>query len=212
MQRELKETSIIIVEDHSIFIEGLRSILLNAEGLKIAGTFTGGQPALAFLRSQRADVVLLDISLPDMSGIAVCQAIKKLDNSIKIIALTNHTEKSIIMEMLQNGADGYLLKNTSRKDLVTAINQVMSNQFLMNNELQKILFAAEKKSGNQPRLTQREQEVLKLVAEGITTASIAKQLFISPQTVETHRHNLMQKFEVSNSASLIRKAGECGLL
>lgn len=212
MPQPLTELSLIIVEDHSIFIEGLRSSLRNVEGLKVVASFTDGGTALEFLKGQRADLVLLDINLPDMSGTAVCGAIKKLDNSIKVIALTNHTEKSVIMEMLQQGADGYLLKNTCRKDLVTAIAQVMSSQFLMNNDLQKILFSANKKPGGPPRLTQREQEILQLVAGGGTTTAIARQLFISTQTVETHRHNLMQKFQVSNSASLIRKAGEYGLI
>lgn len=212
MRQQLKHVSVIIVEDHSIFIEGLCSILQDADGIKVLETFTRGEAALEFLKSQRADIVLLDISLPEMSGIKVCSAIKELDQSIKIIALTNHTEKSVIVEMLQNGVDGYLLKNTSRKDLVAAILQVHENRFLMNNELQKILFSPETKVKDIPRLTQREQEVLKLVSEGATTAAIAKQLFISPQTVETHRHNLMQKFRVSNSASLIKKAGEYGML
>lgn len=212
MPQQLKHVSVIIVEDHSIFIEGLCSILQEVDGITVLETFTRGEAALDFLKSQHADIVLLDISLPEMSGIKVCSAIKDLDQSIKIIALTNHTEKSVIVEMLQNGADGYLLKNTSRKDLVAAIFQVHENRFLMNNELQKILFSPETKVKGIPRLTQREQEVLKLVSEGATTAAIAKQLFISPQTVETHRHNLMQKFRVSNSASLIKKAGEYGML
>nr|WP_068888719.1 response regulator transcription factor [Pedobacter panaciterrae] len=212
MSQQLTEISVIIVEDHSIFIEGLCSILRNVEGVKITNTFTDAEPALEFLRLQRADVVFLDISLSGMSGIEACKAIKVIDNSIKIIALTNHTEKSVIMDMLQNGADAYLLKNTSRKDLITAIFQVLNNQFLMNSELQKILFSAEIKPKDIPRLTQREQEVLKLVSEGATTGTIARQLFISPQTVETHRHNLMQKFQVNNSALLIKKASEYGMV
>jgi len=212
MPQQLTDISIIIVEDHSIFIEGLCSILKTVKEVKVAGTFTNGESALEFLQTQQADVVFLDISLPEMSGIEVCKAIKTMDNSIKVIALTNHTEKSVIMEMLQNGADGYLLKNTSKKDLVATIFQVLSGQFLMNNELQKILFSVETKPKEIPRLTQREQEILKLVSEGATTAGIALQLFISPQTVETHRHNLMQKFHVSNAASLIKKAGEYGMI
>lgn len=212
MSQQLKEITVIIIEDHSIFIEGLCSILQNIDGLQVAGTFSEGKSAIAYLQSNPVNIVLLDISLPEMSGIEVCKAIKSLDKNIKIIALTNHTEKSVMMEMLQNGADGYLLKNTSKKDLVDAIFQVLNNQFLMDNELQRILFSPEKKSKAVPRLTQREKEVLKLVSEGATTASIAKQLFISPQTVETHRHNLMQKFQVNNSASLIKKAAEYGMM
>jgi len=203
---------IIIVEDHAIFIEGLCSILKQVDSIRVAGTFTEGKAALAFLQQEPVAIVFLDISLPEMSGIEVCKTIKALNKDIKVIALTNHMEKSVIMEMLQSGADGYLLKNTSRDDLVTAIFQVLNNQFLMNHELQQILFSQEKKPKSKPRLTQREQEILQLVSDGATTAAIAKQLFISPQTVETHRHNLMQKFEVGNSPSLIKKAIEYGML
>ncbi|HEX7757198.1 MAG TPA: response regulator transcription factor [Niabella sp.] len=204
--------SVIIVEDHSIIVEGLSSILNNAEELELAGTFLNAEDALEYLQANKTDVVLLDISLPEMSGIELCRVLKQQDKNIKIIALTNHTEKSVIQEMLQNGADGYLLKNTSKQDLVTAISQVMNNQFTMQSELQQILFSQTPKDKNIPRLTTREKEILSLVSQGATTSVIATQLFISPQTVETHRRNLMQKFEVNNSAALIRKATEKGLL
>jgi two-component system nitrate/nitrite response regulator NarL len=204
--------SVIIVEDHSIIVEGLSSILNNAEGLKLAGTFLNAEDALQFLQTHTVDIVLLDISLPEMSGIELCQLLKKQNKKIRIIALTNHTEKSVIEEMLQNGADGYLLKNTSKQDLIMAISQVMNNQFTMQAELQKILFSQTPKEKDIPRLTTREKEILHLVSRGTTTNSIAAELFISPQTVETHRRNLMQKFEVNNSAALIRKATEKGLL
>ncbi len=212
MQQPVKQIRVVIVEDHSIFIEGLCTILQHTEGVKVLATFTEGEGALEFLRSQPVEVVFLDISLPEMSGIAVCKAIKLLDKRIKVIALTNHTEKSVITEMLQNGADGYLQKNTSRSDLVEAMFQVLNGRFLMKSELQKILFSPETKTGDIPRLTQREREVLKLVSEGATTAAIAKTLFISPQTVETHRHHLMQKFQVGNSALLVKKAVEYGMV
>ncbi len=195
----------IIVEDHSIIVEGLSSILNNAEELELAGTFLNAEDALEYLQANKTDVVLLDISLPEMSGIELCRVLKQQDKNIKIIALTNHTEKSVIQEMLQNGADGYLLKNTSKQDLVTAISQVMNNQFTMQSELQQILFSQTPKDKNIPRLTTREKEILSLVSQGATTSVIATQLFISPQTVETHRRNLMQKFEVNNSAALLRK-------
>lgn len=212
MQQISSQIRIILVEDHAIFIEGLCSILQTVAGINICGTFTSGSTALTFLKENPVDVVFLDISLPEISGIEVCKSIKAIDENIKIIALTNHSEKSVIMEMLQNGSDGYLLKNTSKQDLINAIFQVLNNQFLMNSELQKILFSSEAKKTDIPRLTKRELEILRLVSEGGTTASIAKNLFISPQTVETHRHNVMQKLNVSNAASLIKKAGELGLL
>lgn len=206
MQQLISNVSMIIVEDHTIFTEGLQSILQQIDGIQIKGTFVDGESALVFLETHAVDIVFLDISLPAMSGIEVCKKIKSLYKATKIIALTNHTEKSIILNMLNSGADGYLLKNTSRNDLVTAIYQVMNGQFLMKSELQKLLFSTAAKTTDIPRLTRREQEVLQLVSDGATTAAIAEKLFISPQTVETHRHNLMQKFSVNNSASLIKKA------
>ncbi len=203
--------SVIIVEDHSIFVEGLNSIFERVEGLTVKGTFADGESALAFLKKEEVDVVFLDISLPEMSGLEVCKVIKAMNRNIKVIALTNHTEKSVIQEMLQNGANGYLLKNSSRQDLVAAIQEVINNRFVMPQELQSVLFSPGS-GGNIPRLTTREKEILLLVSNGHTTAAIAKQLFISPQTVETHRRNLMQKLEVNNSAAMIKKALEAGLL
>lgn len=210
--QELNYISLIIVEDHTIFIEGLQTILQKEEGIMVKGTFTDGESALDFLQTEPVDIVFLDISLPGISGIDVCKTIKSLYKNTKIIALTNHTEKSIILNMLNSGADGYLLKNTSRNDLVVAIHQVTNGQFMMKSELQKVLFSNTAPGTDVPRLTKREQEILQLVSDGSTTADIANKLFISTQTVETHRHNLMQKFKVNNSASLIKKAVSAGLL
>lgn len=207
-----KKRSVIIVEDHSIILEGLSSILNNTEDLYLAGTFFTAEDALKFLENRSVDIILLDISLPEMSGIAFCKMIKQQDPGVKIIALTNHTEKSVIQEMLQNGADGYLLKNTSKQDLINAINQVVANQFILQSELQKILFSPSETEKDVPRLTTREKEILQMVGLGATTNAIAEKLFISPQTVETHRRNIMQKLEVNNSAALIKKATEKGLL
>jgi len=212
MSSENANIALVIIEDHSIFIEGLCSVLQNVEGVDVVGTFTLGGPALEFMSANHVDVVFLDISLPEMSGMEVCQKIKAIDRSIKVIALSNHTEKSVITEIMQKGADGYLLKNTSRKDLINAIFQVREDQMSMNAEVQRILFSPTAPQADVPRLTKRETEILKLVSEGATTAGIAAQLFISPQTVETHRKNLMQKFKVNNSASLIRKAIENNII
>ena len=212
MSQENKNIAVVIVEDHSIFIEGLCAVLQNVEGVDVTGTFTRGEPAVEFIETHPVDIVFLDISLPEMSGMEVCQKIKAIDRNVKVIALSNHTEKSVITEILQKGADGYLLKNTSRKDLVNAIFQVRDNQMSMNAEVQSILFSPTPPRASVPRLTKRETEILKLVSEGATTTAIATKLFISPQTVETHRKNLMQKFKVNNSAALIRRAVENNII
>lgn len=204
--------SIIIVEDHSIIIEGLGTILKNTAGISLDGVFFKAEEALEFLKTNTVDLILLDISLPEMQGTEFCGIVKKQFEATKVIALSNHTEKNIVQGMLANGADGYLLKNIAKQDLVTAIFQVMNGQFVMQAELQKMLFAPAAEESDIPRLTTREKEILQLVSKGVTTGSIASQLFISRQTVETHRRNLMQKFEVNNSASLVRRATELGVL
>lgn len=204
--------SLIIVEDHSIIVEGLRSIVQNTQNLVLTGVFSNAEDALLFLTNHQADIILLDIGLPGISGIEFCKLIKASHKETKVIALTNHTEKSVIQSMLESGADGYLLKNTSKQDLVAAISQVMNNQFIMQSDLQKMLFAPVGDEKGIPRLTTREKEILLLVSQGATTTAIARQLFISTQTVDTHRRNIMQKFEANNSAVLIRKATELGIL
>ena len=204
--------SVIIVEDHSIIVEGLSSIINNADELELSGAFSTAEEAMEFLETNTADILLLDISLPAMSGIEMCRLVKQKNKKIKIIALTNHTERSVINDMLTNGADGYLLKNTSKNDLIESIFQVLDNKFILQSELQKVLFSNTQTSNILPRLTTREKEILLLVSNGATTAAIASQLYISSQTVETHRRNLMQKFEVNNSAALIKKAVEQGFL
>ncbi len=205
--------SVIIVEDHAIFIEGLQHVLQKMPQLQVLAGFTNGEAALQYLQQQPADMVFLDISLPGIQGPEVCRTIKQIDHHTRVIALTNHTEKSVILEMLQNGADGYLLKNTTQEELITAVQQVLNNEYRLPADIQQLLFApGSKNTSLMPRLTQREKEVLLLVSEGATTADIAGRLFISRQTVETHRHHLMQKFGVNNSAALIKKAVQYGLL
>jgi len=209
---EAFKLSVIIVEDHSIIVEGLSSIINNTDELELTGTFSTAEEAMKFLETNTVDIILLDISLPAMSGIEMCRLVKQKDKKTKIIALTNHTERSVINDMLTNGADGYLLKNTSKNDLIESIFQVLDNKFILQSELQKVLFSNTQTNNTLPRLTTREKEILVLVSNGATTSAIASQLYISSQTVETHRRNLMQKFEVNNSAALIKKAVEQGFL
>lgn len=204
--------SIIVVEDHSLIAEGLDAILKGTPGISLQRVFFNAEEALVFLEANKIDVILLDISLPGMKGTEFCSIVKKQYVNTKIIALSNHMEKDVVQGMLANGADGYLLKNIARQELITSIFQIMNGQFVMQAELKKILFVADEEESNIPRLTTREKVILQLVGEGLTTGNIAARLVVSRQTVETHRKNLMQKFEVNNAAALVRKATELGLL
>lgn len=160
--------------------------------------------------------MLLDINLPDYNGIDLCKTLCKENPKLLIIALTNFNETAFVKNIIRNGANGYLLKNTDRNELERAIKKVFNGeQYLQKSIQQKLL---NESIGNTtrktfiPKLTRREQEILNLIAEEFTTSEIAEKLFISVKTVETHRAHLIQKLEVRNTAGLVRIAIEKGLL
>ncbi|RPD42021.1 response regulator transcription factor [Chitinophaga barathri] len=210
---ENDKITLAIVDDHPVVIEGLQKLLENKEVIRIAGSFTSGNGFLGFLRSNRVDIVLLDITLPDANGLDLCKEIKQLSPSTCVLALSNHSERSIIMQMLQNGASGYLLKNASGEELMNCINEALSGQVTFSREVKEIIARPGVSELKQlPQLTRREKEILHLISDGKTTAGIAEELSLSPLTVETHRRNLLQKFEVKNVAALIKMAAQQGLL
>ncbi|MDJ1469657.1 response regulator transcription factor [Xanthocytophaga flava] len=205
--------SVIIVDDHPIVVEGLRSLLQHKPEITILNSFINGKDVLPYLSEHPADVVLLDINLPDISGIELCRQIKQTYPQTKVLALSNHSEHSMIAQMLQSGASGYLLKNAPADELLKAIEEVTVKTVFLSSEVQKVLLDAYSNTQDTiPVLTRRELEILKWLADGHTTNAIADKLFISPLTVETHRRNLMQKFEVNNVAALIKKAVDCKIL
>ena len=205
-----KTINLLLIDDHPMVLEGLRALLAASEDVSIKGAFTNGADALSFLENNTIDVILLDINLPGMNGYELCKLIKKKYPAIKIIALSTHTERSGITRMIQNGASGYLSKSADSKQLLAAIQAVYTNNIFLGDEIQMEL--ASPGSTSLPKLTRREKEVLTLIAEGKTTAQMADELFLSHLTVETHRRNIMTKFEVSNSAALIKLALENGLI
>jgi DNA-binding NarL/FixJ family response regulator len=205
--------TLAIVDDHPIVIEGLLKLLDNKEHLKVAGYFTTGAGIIEFMKTHTLDIVLLDISLPDMNGMDLCKEIKILSPGTRVLILSNHSERSIIMQALQNGASGYLLKNASSAELTASIQEALSGQITFSKEVKEIIA---RPSANElkgiPQLTKREKEILHMISEGVTTAGIAEQLSLSPLTIETHRRNLLQKFEVKNVAALIKIAVQQGLI
>lgn len=207
------KTALAIVDDHLIVQEGLQKLLVNAGNITIIGCFTTGADFINFLKKHPVNIVLLDISLPDINGIDLCKEIKKLSPATCVLALSNHSERSMILQMLQNGASGYLLKNISGEELISCIDEAMNGQVTFSHAVKEIM---SRPSVNElkdiPRLTKREKEILQLIADGLTTADIAGTLHLSPLTVETHRKSLLQKFEVKNVAALIRAAIEQRLI
>jgi len=198
-----------VVDDHPIVIQGIVSLINNLENMHVVGSFQSGSALISFLNNHEIDIILLDIMLPDGNGIELCAQVKKLSPKTVVIAISNHTERSIIMQILQNGASGYILKNASVEELKNGIETALRGELAFSREVIEIIA---KPSVNdlkgRPKFTKREKQILQLIAQGKTTAGIADELFLSPLTVETHRRNMMQKLDVKNSIELINIATE----
>ncbi|MDW9383000.1 response regulator transcription factor [Chryseobacterium sp. JV558] len=203
---ENEKINIIIVDDHPIVIEGLRMMLNSQPFFNIAGSFTSGAETISFIQSEIVDIILLDITLPDANGTELCREIKKISPNTSVIMFSNRSERSIIMQSIQNGASGYLLKNTSIDELVICIKGALSGDIVFCNETKQIISRPSQHDLPIPRLTKREKQILQMVAQGKTSNIIAEELFLSPLTVDTHRKNLLQKFQAKNSTELINLA------
>jgi len=209
-------TRIAITDDHEMVLKGIETMLLDTEEINVVGTYKDANDTLKNIIKDAPDVLLLDINLPDINGIDLCKQLLKNNPDLKIIALTNFDETSFVKRILTNGAQGYLLKNTDKNELLEAIKTVFSGEQYLQRDIQKkLLFQAVGKTTNSTlliKLTRREKEVLQAISEELTTKEISEKLFISPKTVETHRMNLMSKLGAKNSVGIIKIAIEKQLL
>ena len=208
---------ILIVDDHKVLADGIRALLSQTEGIEILDHCLNGRETLNYIKKDESvELVLLDINLPDINGVNLCQKIKQSHPNIKILALTMHQEPGFIMKMVKAGADGYLLKNTGKEELETAIRQIYSgekyfNKWVTDRLLEGMNNASSQRSHIQ-KITRREKEVLKLIIGEMTTEEIAEKLFISTTTVISHRKSLLRKLNAKNTAGLVRTAFELNLL
>jgi len=203
------KNTVFIVDDHYMVIEGIRSLLQNEKDIEWMGHAMNASSCLAFLQRQQPDVILMDISMPDMSGIDLCKEVRDKYPSVFIIGLSTFNQQSFIQKMMDNGASGYVLKNATSDELLEAINVVSRGKIYMSFEVAETL-------KNNPAaniiLTRREKEVLKLIADGLTNNEIAQNLFISTTTIDTHRKNLLEKFDAKNTALLIKMATQMQII
>jgi DNA-binding NarL/FixJ family response regulator len=204
--------NILLVDDHQIVVNGLKSLLAQKPEYLVKGEALNGAEALAVLAVLKIDLVLMDIDMPVMNGIEATKEIKKQFPEVKIIMLTMHDEKAMIKSMLDLGADGYLLKNSSLSELDSAIQSVYLGKQFLSDDVNSALMAPDiDKSGALSELTDREIEIIKLIAEGMSNKEIGDKLFISHRTVDTHRTNLMNKLGLHNVAGIVRFAISNGL-
>jgi len=201
--------SVFIVDDHYMVIEGIRSLLQNEKEIEWTGHATNATSCMAYLQTQLPDIILMDINLPDKSGIDLCKEVLDLYPQVHVIGLSTFDQQSFIQKMLDNGASGYVLKNATKDELIEAMQLVMSGRKYLSHEVTLVL---RNQGNNQIVLTRREKEVLELISAGMTNNEIAVKLFISVTTVDTHRKNLLTKFEARNIAALIRIAMSKGMI
>ncbi len=210
---------IVIAEDHTILREGLRALLSLDPNYEIIGEAEDGRDAIRCVEKLMPDLLLIDLSMPRMNGMEAIRDIKKRYPEIKIIALTVHKTEEYILATLEAGADGYVLKDATHNELMIAINSVLSGKpYLSPGVSEKVIEGylagrrTMKPSSAWDTLSQREREVLKLIAEGYKNKEIADDLCISIKTVEKHRSNLMKKLNLHNAAALTAFAIEKGLI
>ena len=204
---------VFIVDDHPVVIEGIHALLQNEKSIEWAGHAMHAASCLGYFINNTADVLLMDISMPGMDGIELCAVMKNRYPGVFILGLSTYNQGIYIKKMMENGASGYILKNSSREELLKAIQTVNNGSIYFSGEAGEALKEYQKSSLAQlPELSRREKEILGLIAEGYTNPQIAEKLFLSSFTVDSHRKNLLAKLDVKNTATLIRLAVEKKLI
>ncbi|MHC4293370.1 MAG: response regulator [Planctomycetota bacterium] len=209
---------IVIADDHKITREGLRSLLEKEDDMEVLAEAEDGRSAVKLVREVKPDVVIMDVSMPDLNGIVACKQVLGGSNNVKVIGLSMHSDTLFIAEMLKSGASGYLLKDCAFEELARAIRTVHEGNSYLSPGISGVVIddylhrlSKEKVTNKSDMLTERETEILQLLAEGKSTKQIALKLHISVKTVETHRRQIMNKLDIHTVAELTKYAIRKGL-
>lgn len=201
---------ILIADDHQMFIDGLRSLLDGSEDICVVGEASNGLQVVELCDNQEVDIVIMDINMPEMDGIQATREVLKKHPTVKVLGLSMYNDREYISDILKAGARGYILKNTGKETLINAIRTLHDGESYLGKEVSRTLLNTFIKNPGISQLVQklsdREREVLECIATGLTTHEIADQLFISKNTVETHRKNLLYKLKARNTAELVNNA------
>lgn len=208
---------IILVDDHTMFLNGLESILKNMKGVALTATYTDPAVLLENLEKDAPDLVITDISMPGINGITLMKQLRSLNPAIQIMVLSMHNEAAMVKTVLKENPQGYLLKNTDQEELFLAITTIREGNRYYSPAVQAVLIddiqgVAAPQASIIPVLSQREKDVLLLIVQECTTQEIADRLFLSGNTVETYRQNLLRKLDAKNSAGIVAKAYQFGLI
>lgn len=212
----MNKIRLAIIDDHAVVIDGLKSMLNAYEHFEVIYATQSGKELLAQLEIITPDVLLMDIQMPEINGIDLCKQLLRQFPAIRIIAFSSFDDSNYVKQIFRSGAKGYLLKNSDKQTIVKAIETVMQGEDYMDETIKKIIvqesLTGQRRSIFEVPLTKREIEILKLIAEGLSSQEIADKLYISLRTVETHRLNINQKLDVKNTAGLVKEALRRGLI
>ena len=209
--------NLIIADDHKMFLEGLQSILSSIDDYKIILTANSGKNVLKYITinpTSKIDLIIMDISMPEMDGITLNREVKKINPNIKVLVVSMHIDTAMIDALIKNDVDGYLHKNTEKKELLKAISSILNGEKYFSQSIKDAYTNSvfTKKKESIQSLTKREKEVLKLIALEHTSQEIADILFLSKHTIESYRKNLIVKLNVRNLAGLTKYAIKLGLI
>lgn len=195
---------VIQVEDHCIVTEGIRGFINSEDDMTCLATCASGESLLKTLNSSQPDLILMDVNLPDTTGIELCKQVKDKYPAVFVLALSINNQPGIIRKMTENGAAGYVLKDASRQEIIEAIRTVAKGKTYYSRSVSIALRRPD--AVDLPPLTRREREVLELIADGYTNPQIAESLFVDVTTIDFHRKNMLSKYKVKNTAALIKVA------
>jgi len=203
---------LLVADDHQALVDGFISIINEVDDIAVVATAANGYEVLKKLEEVTVDIVLMDINMPELNGVETCKRIRTKYVDIKVIALTMHKKQSFIKRMMQYGAKGYLLKDDPSSEIIRAVRAVMEGNIYHSQRVRDIALAFSDMADQSTELSPRELEILQHISHGLTNQGIAEKLFLSPHTTETHRRNLLLKLDAKNTAELVRKGMEKGLI
>ncbi len=208
---------VLLVDDHEIMREGMHALLRKCEDIEVVGQAADGRAAIELTDQLNPDIVILDIGMPNLNGIQAARQMKENHPQLKIMALSAHSDGSIVAQMIKAGANGYMLKESAFQELQDGITTLLDGHTFLCSRISKVVFPDYMTMLNNPRMTDgdglshREREVLQLIAEGQTSKEIAKTLNLSPKTIDSHREHIMEKLGIRNIAGLTKYAVREGL-
>lgn len=204
--KKVERMKILLVDDHTILLDGVKSLLSQEDDLAVVGQAASAEEALEFLKKNEVDLIITDYSMPGMDGLSLLNTVKRVAPHTKIILLSMHDEVHLVKEILKAGVNGYVLKNDTHKELLNAIHDVRRGKVYLSSDVNKMLITNLNNPDEGKLLTDREREILKLIAKEYTNKDIAEELFISERTVETHRKNIFKKTGTNSLVGLIKFA------